>query len=312
MAYESATAIIIRLVEWSESSLVLTFFTRESGKLHMLAKGARRPKAPFDSALDLLSSSRIQFLRKSSDALHLITEAKLLRWFRLPPDLPRWYAGFYIAELLDALTETEQPIPELFDLTEAIVQELSGEPNDELHPPRNVQVSTAITRWEMVTLTLLGLFPDLSGCSECGDRVVYRGRAAFHSTDGLLCPTCREARRFPVETNDFEQNDLDVHGMFTAVPNRYSLRNIHSSGHGGRVERGGLTVSIAESTLELMRQLVDLRVPITSLYATPVPAELRRIMNQWIADQLGHIPHTATPLTKTLGPFRLRRYTASF
>ncbi|MDD3468398.1 MAG: DNA repair protein RecO [Thermoguttaceae bacterium] len=302
MAYESATAIIIRLVEWSESSLVLTFFTRESGKLHMLAKGARRPKAPFDSALDLLSSSRISFLRKSSDALHLVTEAKLLRWFRLPPDLPRWYAGFYIAELLDTLTETEQPIPELFDLTESIVQELSGEPSDGIHTPRYVNVATAITRWEMATLTLLGLFPDLSGCSGCGDRVVYRGRAAFHSSDGLLCPACRGARRFPVESNELDRNYSDTHGIIPAVPN---TRNAYPS---SRFERGGLTVSIAESTLELMRQLVDLRVPLVSLYSTPMPAELRRIMNQWIADQLGRIPRTAAPLAQTLGPFRLRRY----
>ncbi|MDO4558984.1 MAG: DNA repair protein RecO, partial [Planctomycetia bacterium] len=134
MASESSTAMVLRLTEWSESSLVLTFFTREYGKLHALAKGARRPKAPFDAALDILSECRITMIRKSSDALNLLTEAKLIRWVRLPRELSRWYAGFYIAELLDALTETELPIPELFDLTSETVRFLSGGVWNDPHP----------------------------------------------------------------------------------------------------------------------------------------------------------------------------------
>ena len=55
MASEKSQAIIIRLVEFSESSCVVTMFTRDFGKIGALAKGARRPKSPFESALDLLA-----------------------------------------------------------------------------------------------------------------------------------------------------------------------------------------------------------------------------------------------------------------
>src|SRR5450759_3820095 len=82
MPSEKATAIVIRTVEFSETSLVVTLFTREFGKIGALAKGARRLKGPFESALDLLALCRIVFLHKSSDALDLLTEAKLLRRFR--------------------------------------------------------------------------------------------------------------------------------------------------------------------------------------------------------------------------------------
>jgi DNA repair protein RecO (recombination protein O) len=47
-------------------------FTREFGKIGVLAKGARRAKAPFDSALDLLTLCRVLFLRKSSGGLDLL------------------------------------------------------------------------------------------------------------------------------------------------------------------------------------------------------------------------------------------------
>src|SRR5512143_2186053 len=98
MSSEKATAIVLRTVEFSETSLILTLFTREFGKVRGLAKGARRLKSAFESALDLLALCRIVFLRKSSDALDLLTEAKLLRRFRpAGRDLLSLYAGYYVA-----------------------------------------------------------------------------------------------------------------------------------------------------------------------------------------------------------------------
>src|SRR5437867_21054 len=103
---ETASALVLRVVDFSESSVVLTLFSREFGKIRGLAKGARRPKGPFESALDLLGLCRIVFLRKSSEALDLLTEAKLERRFR-PPDgeLSSLYAAYYVDELLNELTD---------------------------------------------------------------------------------------------------------------------------------------------------------------------------------------------------------------
>ena len=51
MSTEKTTAIVLRTVEFSETSLVVTLFTREFGKIGALAKGARRPKNPFSVRL---------------------------------------------------------------------------------------------------------------------------------------------------------------------------------------------------------------------------------------------------------------------
>src|ERR671912_2779882 len=97
---EKAEALVLRVVEFSETSSVVTLFTREFGKIHGLAKGARRPKGPFESALDLLSVVRLMVIRKSSDALDLLTEARLEQRFRAAGrDLARLYAAYYVAEL---------------------------------------------------------------------------------------------------------------------------------------------------------------------------------------------------------------------
>ena len=147
MASEKTDAIMIRIVDFSESSCIATMFTRDFGKIGVMVKGARRPKSPFESAIDLLTESRIVFIHKSSDSLDLLTEAKLSRRFRAATrSLPHLYAGYYLAELLDALTHVGDPHPDLYELARETVIEL-----DELHDPLSL-----VIRFELNLLRLLG------------------------------------------------------------------------------------------------------------------------------------------------------------
>lgn len=183
---EKAQALVLRVVEFSETSSVVTLFTREFGKVRGLAKGARRLKGPFESALDLLSLCRIVLLRKSSDVLDLLTEAKLERRFRpAGRDLSRLYAGYYIAELLDALTDDADPHPDLFDSagdTLAVLQQGTAE------------VAPLVLRFELAALKSLGHLPSLDVCVECGRAVEAAGRVAFALlSGGVVCHHCRPA-----------------------------------------------------------------------------------------------------------------------
>jgi DNA repair protein RecO (recombination protein O) len=184
---EKTDAIVIRLVDFSESSAVVTLFTREFGKVSALAKGAKRPKSAFESALDLLAVVRIVFLRKSSDALDLLTEAKLSRRFRAASrDLSRLYAAYYIAELLHDLTDHGDPHPELFDAADAALAALDGDGD----------VPAILVRFELTLLRLVGHMPELEACIECGGPVASSGRVAFgHFAGGVLCEKCKAGKR---------------------------------------------------------------------------------------------------------------------
>ena len=93
MAAEKALALVVRTTDWSETSRIATLWTREFGKVRVLAKGGRRLKSNFENALDLLTLCRIVFLRKSSSSLDLLTEAQVVERFpRLRSDLPALYA----------------------------------------------------------------------------------------------------------------------------------------------------------------------------------------------------------------------------
>jgi DNA repair protein RecO (recombination protein O) len=187
MSSEKAAAIVLKVVEFSETSSIVTLFTREFGKIHALAKGARRPKGPFESALDLLAHCSIVFLRKSSGTLDLLTEAKLLRRFRPSGhDLACLYAGYYVAELLTELTDDYDPHPLLFDLADQTLVSLA----------RGVSVSRAVLRFEMAALAVLGHLPSLDTCAQCGKPVPTSDRVSFGLlAGGVLCVNCRVGKR---------------------------------------------------------------------------------------------------------------------
>jgi DNA repair protein RecO (recombination protein O) len=193
MSSEKATAIVLRSVDFSETSLIVTLFTREFGKIGALAKGARRLKGPFESALDLLGLCRIVFLHKSSDALDLLTEAKLLRRFRpAGHQLAGLYAAYYVAELLDQLTDDDDPHPDLFDLADETLAALSA----------GESVARWTMRFELGLLRWLGHVPSLDTCVECGTSVALTGRVAFGELDGgVLCPACRGGKTHVVSVS---------------------------------------------------------------------------------------------------------------
>src|SRR3982750_4646490 len=100
MPAEKAVGLVVRTTDWSETSRIATVWTREFGKVRVLAKGGRRLKSNFEIALDLLTVCSMVFIRKSSGGLDLLTEAQVAERFpRLRSDLHALYAGYYVAEL---------------------------------------------------------------------------------------------------------------------------------------------------------------------------------------------------------------------
>src|SRR5919199_4375905 len=125
MAAEKALALVVRTTDWSETSRIATLWTRELGKVRALAKGGRRLRSSFESALDLLTVCSIVLLRKSSGSLDLLTEAQVVRRFpRLRQDLGALYAAYYVAELLADWTEEYDPHPALFDAARDTLRDL--------------------------------------------------------------------------------------------------------------------------------------------------------------------------------------------
>jgi DNA repair protein RecO (recombination protein O) len=178
---------VIRLVDFSETSRVVTVFTREIGKLGALAKGARRLKGPFTGALDLLSVCRIVLIRKHSDGLDLLTDAELVKGFSPQRNnLQVLYAGCYVAELLIELLQEQDPHPALFDVAVETLRALEiGE-----------KIRLILRHFELGILSETGHMPQLEVCVDCGQALTASGPYGFSfNAGGVLCGQCASKNR---------------------------------------------------------------------------------------------------------------------
>ncbi len=185
MALEKSEAIVIRVVPWSETSMVVTLFTRDFGKVSAIARGARRLKSPFESSLDLLAKSQVVFLQKGHDTLDLLTESKLTRRFKSGQRaLLPLYCGYYVADLLLSLTEDNQKAKELFEVSDQTLAELDGGKSE----------PEVVLRFEMQVLKLLGHLPTFNLCASCGNLVQSAGNGLGALlgivAGGVLCGDC--------------------------------------------------------------------------------------------------------------------------
>jgi DNA repair protein RecO (recombination protein O) len=189
MAAEKALALVVRATDWSETSRIVTLWTREFGKRRALAKGGRRLRSNFEVALDLLGVCSIVLLRKSSGGLDLLTEAQVAERFpRLRADLAALYAATYLAELLADWTEENDPHPALFDAALATLRDLAGP---------GVATGPRLAAFEVALLRELGYSPALDRCVACGTGVgPAGGRVGFSvAGGGVFCPSCLPAQR---------------------------------------------------------------------------------------------------------------------
>lgn len=188
MAAEQTTAIVLRTTEFSETSLIVNLLTREFGQIAAIAKGARRPKGPFEGSLDLLAVCRVVVIRKNADALDLLTEAKLRKRFRgAERSLEQLYAGYYIAEMLRLMTDKHDPHPDVYDLAIATLAQI-----DTPTGLADNRVAAALLYFDAQILRMLGHSPSTKTCTGCDTPVARTARMVFSLIGGgVICDGCR-------------------------------------------------------------------------------------------------------------------------
>lgn len=150
---ENCHGLILRTRQLTETSLIVHWLTPELGRLATVAKGARRPKSPFAGKLDLFYAADFSFSRSRSSELHSLREVKLQETHgAIREDILKLQQAGYAAAFLEQATESESPLPEIFELVRGFLVHLCAQPPS----PQNIFVL------ELKLLRELGLEPDLA------------------------------------------------------------------------------------------------------------------------------------------------------
>jgi DNA repair protein RecO (recombination protein O) len=174
-------AIVLRTWPFQEADLLVSFFTRQQGRVKGVARHAMRSRKRFGGALEPMTCVIAHWSEKPKQDLVRLNSFEIL-WspLREPMDYARSAALALVAEILEAALPDQAPEDDVFRLTRTTMERMQiGE------------VWLPVTYFLLWVTRLMGWMPELTACALCGESL--RGQFFFYAPgrDGVTCATHR-------------------------------------------------------------------------------------------------------------------------
>jgi len=182
MPLRETEAIVLRTYRLGEADKIVSFFTRQFGRLRAAATGAQRPKSRYGGSLEPLSYVRLWlFERENRDLLRLNSAELVESFYDMQKDYRVQVAVQYLVEVAERILPEREVNERAFRLLLSVGRALK----------RSGEVDRPLLYFNYWLLRLAGFLPDLEHCAACGkalgDRPGYYGRGS----EGLVCADCR-------------------------------------------------------------------------------------------------------------------------
>jgi DNA repair protein RecO (recombination protein O) len=181
-------ALVLRTYPLKEADLVVSFLSRDQGKLRGVAKRARRPKSGFGAGLERLSHVRLSYFQRENRELVNLDSCELIQsQFALVSNYWAGVALDYFAEVAEQLLPAAEPNEKFFRLLLAMLEHL--------RQGGGQGVWRAVLYYSLWAVRLSGWLPELQVCLGCGSLLddPENPERAFYSRSrsGLICRDCR-------------------------------------------------------------------------------------------------------------------------
>jgi len=214
-------AVVLHIFDYLETSRILRLATREAGVQSVLARGARRPKSRYGTALDLFASGAAEIYTKPGRELHTLASFDVQRSRgHLAEDLERFTAASAIAELAMRFG-TGESHTELYDALLTTLDAIGGS-------VAAASVDAALGgAWNLIGH--MGFAPALDTCAMCHTAIAEDGLVSFsHPSGGVVCRRCaslaRNVRQLPPDARASLRAWVEGDGSATPLPDGPSRR----------------------------------------------------------------------------------------
>jgi len=181
--------IVLKKNDRGESDQILTFYTKEFGKLEILGKAIRKIKSKLRSGAELFYLSEIEFIQ--GKAYKTLTDAILIEKFKNPrDDLKKLKIAYQVSETLDTLVDKQEKDEKIFDLLEEIFRKLDN---------CKIENSLEIGNWKLKIiycyflwnlLSALGYQVDFYHCVICQKKLSPQNLYFSLEEGGIICGDC--------------------------------------------------------------------------------------------------------------------------
>jgi DNA repair protein RecO (recombination protein O) len=186
---------VLRARPLGEADRIVTLFTSERGKVDAVAKGVRRARSHFAGRLEF--ANECELLMHRGRSLDVIVSAEISRapWTRLV-EPERYAVASLVAELVDAFSEPELALPDVYGLLTAALEAIA----------RSSTPRTLVPRFSLRLLEMLGLAPPLFDCVRCGAPLREAPVWLDAENGGVVDLACRERWR---DLPELQARDLE-------------------------------------------------------------------------------------------------------
>src|ERR1700678_3708789 len=177
MTVLTSEAVVLRTWPLHEADLIVSFFTRDYGRVKGVAKAALKSRKRFGGALEPMTVARAWFAEKPRQELVRLDQLEIIRSpLSAPVDHVRMAVLSFFAEVLDEALPEHDPQETIFRLLLAVLEQTTVE-----------QPWMPLTYFSLWMTRLMGLLPDIAHCTACGEALTA-GEASFNTlADGLFC-----------------------------------------------------------------------------------------------------------------------------
>ncbi|QIW16587.1 DNA repair protein RecO [Pasteurellaceae bacterium RH1A] len=170
--------------DYSETSLLVDFFTEYEGRITLLAKGARRVRSPLKSVLQPFTPLLLKWTGKGD--LKTLTKAEPAS-LALPMQTLALYSGFYVNEVLSRVLEPQTAYPELFQHYLSCVTQLAIQPT---------QIEPTLRTFEFQVLKAMGYAVDFAHCCATGEEISPTMTYQFREEEGFMASLLQNNNSF--------------------------------------------------------------------------------------------------------------------
>ena len=174
---------ILKKVDFGEFDRIFTIFTKEFGKLEILAKAIRKIGSKLRGGMELFYLSDIEFIQGKTQKT--LTDAILIeRFSNLRNDLRRLKIAIEISEIVDNLIRGEGGDEKIWRLLKEIFEKL----NEAHLTTKECWLIYYYFLWNF--FSILGFKPQLNFCSICQKRLVPQNLYFNEKEGGIICQDC--------------------------------------------------------------------------------------------------------------------------
>lgn len=174
--------LILKKEDRGEADQLLTIYTKDFGRLEILAKGIRKITSKLRSGVEIFYLSEIEFVQgKISKTL---TDAILIEKIEnLRKSLAKLKIAYQISEVFDHLVKGQEPDEKIWQLLSEVFQKL----NDLKFKIYNLRLVYYYFFWNLISN--LGYRPQLYYCLAC-QRKLKPEKLYFRQEEGIICQNC--------------------------------------------------------------------------------------------------------------------------